>query len=150
MKVLLKADVAGQGKKGQIINVSDGYARNYLLPRSLAVEADAKAINEVKTKADALVHKQQEDKKHAQELAEKLSGMQIIIKAPGSEDGRLYGSVTTKEIAEVLQKQYKVDIDKRKLSLAEAIKNFGTYTLEAKIYPEIAAKLTVQVVQAAK
>ncbi|MCL1858721.1 MAG: 50S ribosomal protein L9 [Oscillospiraceae bacterium] len=145
MKVLLKEDVKGQGKKGEIINVSDGYARNFLFPRSLAVIADAKAVNEVKTKKEAELHKIEAEKQNAKDLGERLSRTILKIASTSTPDGKLYGSVTTSNIAEELKKQENIDIDKRKINLDEHIKSFGTYTVEIKVYPEITASLTVVV-----
>ena len=145
MKVLLKADVKGQGKKGEIINVSDGYARNFLLPRKLAVVADANAINEVKTKKEAEVHKIEAEKQNAKNLGERLSKITLKITSTSTHDGKLYGSVTAAHIAEALKIQENIDIDKRKINLDEHIKSFGTYVVDVKIYPEITANLTIVV-----
>jgi large subunit ribosomal protein L9 len=145
MKVLLKEDVRGQGKKGEIINVSDGYARNFLFPRKLAVIADAKAENEVKAKKEAAIHKIESEKQKAKELSERLSQITLKITSAAAPDGKLYGSVTSSNIAEVLKSQENVDIDKRKINLSDNIKSFGTYIVELKIYPEITANLTVVV-----
>ena len=148
MKVLLKSDVKGQGKKGEIVNVSDGYARNFLLPRGLAVVADAKAVNEVKMKAEAQIHKAEAEKQNAKNLSEKLSQITLKITSTAAPDGKLYGSVTSSNIAEVLKTQENIDIDKRKIHLGENIKSFGTYVVEIKVYPEITANLTVVVTDA--
>jgi large subunit ribosomal protein L9 len=145
MKVLLKADVRGQGKKGEIINVSDGYARNFLFPRALAVIADAKAENEIKTKKEAEIHKTEYEKKKAAELCERLSAITLKIISSAAPDGKLYGSVTSATIADQLKSKENIDIDKRKINLGEHIKSFGTYTVELKVYPEITANLTVVV-----
>jgi len=145
MKVLLKADVRDQGKKGEIINVSDGYARNFLFPRGLAIVADAKAINEVKTKKEAELHKIEADKQNAKLLGEKLSRIILKIYSTSAPDGRLYGSVTAATIAEELKKQENIEIDKRRINLEEHIKSYGTYIVEVKVYPEITGNLTVVV-----
>ena len=145
MKVLLKADVKGQGKKGEIKDVSDGYARNFLLPKGLAVVADAKALNEVKNKQEAEKHKLEREKQHAKELSEKLSGVTLKLSATAGPDGKLYGSVTAANIVEELKSKQNIDIDKRKIMLDENIKAFGTYSVDVKIYPEITATLTVVV-----
>ena len=147
MKVLLLADVKGQGKKDQIINVSDGYARNFLFPRKLAVEADAKAIGDAKNKEEAKNFKIQEEKKAARELAEKISQILLVIKAPGSE-GRLYGSITSKDVTDQLKSQYGIEVDKRKVTLSEMIKSYGDYTADIKLYTEISAKLSINVTEA--
>ena len=147
MKVLLLADVKGQGQKDQIINVSDGYARNFLFPRKLAVEADAKAIGDAKNKEDAKNFKIQEEKKAARELADKITQILLVIKAPGSE-GRLYGSITSKDVTDQLKSQYGIEVDKRKVSLSEMIKSYGDYTADIKLYTEISAKLQIKVTEA--
>jgi len=145
MKVLLLADVKGQGKKDQIVEVSDGYARNFLFPKKLAVVADAKVISETRSKEESKQFKLKEEKAAAQALAEKLAKLTVKIAASSGADGRLYGSVTSKDISDALKNQHKIDIDKRKLVLSENIKAYGTYEVEVKVYPEISAKLKVTV-----
>lgn len=145
MKVILQEDVKGQGKKGQLINVSDGYARNFLLPRKLAIEANSENMNVLKSKQAALEHKIETEKAAAKELAASLSGKTVKVVAKGGEQGKLFGSVTAKEIAEELLKQFKLSVDKRKIELTDDIKAFGTFEAEAKIYPEISAKFFVLV-----
>jgi len=145
MKVLLKADVKGQGRKGDIINVSDGYARNFLFPRNLAIVADAKAINEIQTKKEAALHKIEVEKQNAKILGEKLSQITLKIHSTAGPDGKLYGSVTAANIAEELKKAANIEIDKRRIILEEHIKSFGIYTVEVKVYPEITAALTIVV-----
>lgn len=145
MKVLFKADVKGQGKKGEIKEVSDGYARNFLLPKGLAVVADAKALNEVKQRQEAEKHKLASEKENAGKLGERLSGITLKIAATAGPDGKLYGSITPSGIAEELKSKESIDIDKRKIVLDENIKSFGTYIIDVKVYPEITAKLTVVV-----
>ncbi len=145
MKVLLLADVKGQGKKDQIVEVSDGYARNFLFPKKLAVVADAKVMSETKSKEEAKQFKLKEEKAAAKALADKLSSLTVKIGATSGGDGRLYGSITSKDVAEQLKAQHKIDIDKRKLVLNENIKSYGTYEVEVKVYPEIIAKLKVTV-----
>ena len=145
MKVLLKADVKSQGKKGEIKDVSDGYARNFLIPKGLAVIADAKTLNEVKNKQDAEKHKIVAAKENAQKLSDKLSGVTLKMTATAGPDGKLYGSITPANIAEELKNKASLDIDKRKIVLDENIKSFGTYTIDVKIYPEITAQFTVVV-----
>ena len=145
MKVLLKADVKGQGKKGEIREVSDGYARNFLIPKGLAVIADAKTLNDVKNKQDAEKHKIEAAKENAKKLGEKLSGVTLKIAATAGPDGKLYGSITPANIAEELKNKESLDIDKRKIVLDENIKSFGTYAVDVKIYPEITGQFTVVV-----
>ena len=148
MKVLLLADVKGQGKKDQIVEVSDGYARNFLFPKKLAVVADNKVMSEAKSKEESKQFRLKEEKAQAKALAEKLSQITVKIIASSGSDSRLYGSVTTKDIAEALMKQHKIEIDKRKLTLPENIKTYGTYQVEVKVYPEISTKLKVTVTEA--
>ena len=145
MKVLLKADVKGQGKKGEIKEVSDGYARNFLIPKGLAVLADAKTLNEVKNKQEAEKHKLANEREKAVKLSEKLSGVTLKLTATAGQDGKLYGSITPSNIAEELKNKESLDIDKRKIILEDNIKSFGTYNIEVKIYPEITGQFTVVV-----
>ena len=145
MKVVLLSDVKGQGKKGQVVNVSDGYARNFLFPKNLATPADNQIMNELKGKEEARLRQIELEKQAARDTAEKLKNVTVKIKAQAGADGRIYGSVTSKEIAEQLPAQHKITIDKRKISLADPIKAFGTYLPEVKLYPEITGKITVVV-----
>lgn len=147
MKVLLLQDVKDKGKKDTIVDVSDGYARNFLLPKGVAVEADAKIMNDYKNKQAAKKHHEEMEKQAAKETAEKLSGLVVKILATAGADGRFYGSVTTKDIAEELEKQHGITVDKRKIVLDDAIKAFGSYSLDVKLYPEISGKLNVIVTQ---
>ncbi len=145
MKVILLCDVKGQGKKDQIINVSDGYARNFLFPQKKAIPADAKAENELRGKEEAKQYKIAEDKKAAVELAEKIKDKEVKIKMGHGQDGRLYGSVTAKDIAEELSKLIGVTLDKRKINLKDSIKAYGKYTVEIKVHPEVVATFSVLV-----
>ena len=145
MKVILLCDVKGQGKKDQIVEVSDGYARNFLFPQKKAVPADAKATNELKNKEAAKQFRIEEDRKAAKALADRISGVEIEIKMGHGQDGRLYGSVTSKDIAEELKKKLSVDIDKRKIVIKEAIKAYGKYDVEIKVLSDIGAKFVVHV-----
>ena len=147
MKVLLLQDVKGKGKKDTIVDVSDGYARNFLLPKCVAVEADAKIMNDYKNKQAAKKHHEEMEKQAAKETVEKLAGLVVKILATAGADGRFYGSVTTKDIAEELEKQHGITVDKRKIVLDDAIKAFGSYSLDVKLYPEISGKLNVIVTQ---
>ena len=145
MKVMLTQDVKGQGKKDQIIEVSDGYARNFLLPKKLAIIADAKAVNEAKNKEASNLHKIEVAKAQAIEIADKLSKTTVTILAGGGAE-RLYGTITSKDIAETLAKNYGITIDKKKIVMNENIKSFGTYKVEVKLYgAEIVGTITVQV-----
>ncbi|MBS5725001.1 MAG: 50S ribosomal protein L9 [Clostridiales bacterium] len=143
MKVLLLADVKGKGKKDQIVTVSDGYARNFLFPKKLAIEADAKALADAKNKEEAKEYKIAQDKAAAKELASKLEGIVVKIKATAGADGRLYGSITTADIAAALQEQSGIQLDKRKIVTDGAIKAYGSYTLTVKLYPEIQGQLNL-------
>ena len=145
MKLILTQDVKGQGKKDQVIDVSDGYARNFLIPKGLAIPADAKAISEVKNREASKQHKIDTERANAKEIAQKLSDITVKIVTSGGTDGRLYGSVTAKDIAEALEKQFKISVDKRKLSLSENIKTFGTYIIDVKLYTDVSGKVKVSV-----
>ncbi len=145
MKVLLLQDVKGQGKKDQIIDVSDGYARNFLFPKKLAVVADNKAINEVKNKEASKQYKIETEKAAAKEIAAKLANTVVKISVNAAADGRLYGSITSKDLAEVLAKQHNIQIDKRKIVMPEPIKAYGTYNFDVRLYPEIVGKIKVTV-----
>ena len=143
MKVMLLQDVKGQGKKDQIVNVSDGYARNFLFPRKLAVEADAKAMADAKNKEAAKQFKIEQDKAAARDVAARLEAVQVKIKATAGADGRLYGSITTADVADALKEQAGIELDKRRIVSEAPIKAFGSYTLEAKLYPEIVGKINL-------
>ena len=145
MKVILLCDVKGQGKKDQIVEVSDGYARNFLFPQKKAVPADAKATSELKNKVSSQQFKLSEDRKAAKELADKISGKEIEIVMGHGQDGRLYGSVTSKDIAERLGEMLGIEVDKRKILLKDNIKAYGNYSVEIKILGDISAKFTVLV-----
>ena len=146
MKVILKADVKGNGKKGEIINVSDGYARNFLFPKGLAVEANAQAMNEYNNAASSKANHEKMLKEAAEANKAKLDAASVTIKAKAGAGGRLFGSVTSKEIAAEIAKSLGVAIDRKKMSVAD-IKNFGEYTAEIKLYVGITAKITVKVTE---
>ena len=143
MKVILTQDVKGQGKKGQAVNVSDGYARNFLLPKGLAVVADAAAMNDLKNKEASRLHKIEVEKQAANETKAKLEKLTVKITAQAGADGRLYGSVTSKEIAQSLEDQHGISIDKRKIDLSDPIRAFGNYAVSVKLYTEIIGKINV-------
>ena len=145
MKVILLCDVKGQGKKGQVIDVSDGYARNFLLPQKKAVIADARTLGEAKSKESAAQYRLEEERKAAMALRDKIKEVVVEIQMGHGQDGRLYGSITTKDIAEKLKAEFKIDIDKRKLSLQDPIKSYGTYNVDVKVYTDVSAKLKVTV-----
>jgi len=142
MKVVLKADVKGQGKKGEIINVSDGYARNFLFPKGLAATADAKAENELKNQIASREYKAKVDLAEAMKMKFKLEEIQVRAKASAGADGKIYGSVTNAHISELLEQQHKIKIDKRKISFP-AVKNFGTFHAEIKLSSGVSAQLKV-------
>lgn len=144
MKVILKQDVKGQGKKGELVSVSDGYARNFLFPRDLAVPADAQAMNDLKNKEEAARHRLEMEKKNAEETARLLMGKTLKLSAKAGQGGRLFGSVTTKEVAEELRRQFGVEVDKRKIEMAD-IKAFGSYEAVIKLAQGITASMTVMV-----
>ena len=145
MQVILQQDVKGHGKKGQLVNVSDGYARNFLLPRKLAVEATAENLNTMKLQEKARLAKQAEEKAQAQAVAEQLKTLTVRLTAKAGTGGRLFGAVTTKEIADALKAQHSVDINKAKLVLEEPIKSFGTYELKAKLGYDVTGTIKVTV-----
>lgn len=145
MKVILQTDLKGHGKKGQLVEVSDGFARNYLLPRKLATEANKQNLTVMETQNKAKIHHIEEEKESAMEIKNMLSEIIVDIKAKAGTGGRLFGSVTSKEIAEELLKVHRIDIDKRKILLLEPIKTFGTYSCEVKIVHNITGNLTVRV-----
>lgn len=144
MKVILKQDVSGKGKKGELINVSDGYARNFLFPRGLAMEADVQAMNDLRNREESARFHAAEEKKSAQQAADLLNGKTVKLTAKAGQNGKLFGSVTTKEVAEALHTQYGTAVDKRKIVMSD-IKTFGSYEAEVKLYQGITAKLTVTV-----
>lgn len=145
MKVILKTDVKGSGKAGELVNVSDGYARNFLLPRGLAAEADSQAINDLRGREEAKQHRAEVEKAEAEAAAKKLDGMVVRVTAKAGENGRLFGAVTAKEIAAAVKAQFAVGIDKRKIVLSGEIKAYGTYPFEIRLHPGISAKLSMAV-----
>ena len=147
MKVVLLADVKGVGKKGELINASDGYARNFLLPRKLAKEAHAQAMNELKTAEASKAYKIKTETDEAKRAAEALEGKSVKITAKAGLNGKLFGAVTAKEVAQEIKKQFGLEIDKRKINLSSDIKAFGVYPAEIKLYAGITAKLSVAVTE---
>ena len=147
MKVIFNVDVKGQGKKGELKEVSDGYARNYLLPRGLATEATADNLNAFKLKEKAKAAQIAKEKAQAQEYAEKLSGIQVTIRAKAGNTGKLFGAVTSQEISDALKAQFGLDIEKNKIVQAEPIKSYGSYTVKAKLGYEISGNISVLVVE---
>ena len=147
MKVILNADVKGQGKKGELKEVSDGYARNYLLPRKLATEATADNLNAFRLKEKAKAAQIAKEKAQAEENAKKLGGVQVIIKAKAGNAGKLFGAVTSQEISDALKAQFDIDIEKNKIVQAEPIKTFGSFSVKAKLGYEVSGTINVLVVE---
>ena len=145
MKVILLQDVKGKGKKGQMLEVSDGYARNFMLPKKLAIEATADAINTMRMNDKATQERIAREKAEALATAKQLRELTVTVMAKGGGNGRLFGSITNQEIADALEKQSGIKLDKRKLVLSETIKNVGTYTVTCKLGYEITAPLTVKI-----
>lgn len=146
MKVILKADVKSLGKSGELVNASDGYARNFLIPKGLAIEANATALNEFKNKQKAEKFHKAEELKAAQELAARIEGKTVKLTAKAGANGKLFGSVTSKDVAEKVKAEFGEEIDKRKIVI-EDIKSFGTYEAEIKVYPSVTAKIYVNVTE---
>ena len=145
MKVILLQDVKGKGKRGQMVEVSDGYARNYLLPKKLAQEATADNVNTMRMNDRATQERQAKERAQALEIVEKMRSFKVVVEAKGGGAGRLFGSVTSAEIAEALEKQQGISLDKRKIVLDEPIKNVGVYPIKCKLGYEITGELTVEV-----
>jgi len=148
MKVILTQDIKGKGKKGQMIDISDGYARNYLLPRKLAVEATADAVNTMRMNDKAAAEKAAKERAEALEVSKRLRAMTLVVMAKGGGAGRLFGSVTNQEIADALRQKTGIVLDKRKIAISDPIKNVGTYTVQCKLGYEITAPLTVKIEEA--
>ena len=148
MKVILLQDVKGKGKKGQMLEISDGYARNYLLPRKLATEATADAVNTMRMNDKATQERIAKEKAEALELSKRLREMTLVVTAKGGGAGKLFGSVTNQEIADALKAKFAIALDKRKIVIADPIKNVGTYTVTCKLGYEINAPLTVKIEEA--
>ena len=148
MKVILQQDVKGQGKKGQTVEVSDGYARNFLLPKKLAVPATADNMNAMRIKENARLAQIEREKEAAKETAKKLEGIKVTIKAKAGNGGKLFGAVTSKEIADALSAQHGITVEKNKIVQSDPIKNYGTYEVKCKLGYEISGKFTVFVTEA--
>lgn len=146
MKVILLDNIKGVGKKDEVINASDGYARNFLFPKKLAVEANNENMNKLKAKKQSEQYKKDVDKENARNIAKKLDDIILIIKVKAGENGKIFGGVTSKEISEELNKQYKINVDKKKIVLSENIKNLGSFDINIKLYEGITGKLKVKVV----
>ncbi|MDD2233330.1 MAG: 50S ribosomal protein L9 [Desulfitobacteriaceae bacterium] len=148
MKVILLTEVKALGKKGQVCEVADGYARNFLLPRGLAVEATSGNMQDMAHKKAIEEKRKENEKQMALVLAEKLNKLTVEVATRIGEGGRLFGSVTNKEIAEMLKKRYSIDLDKRKIEVKEPIKALGNYVVQVRLYPDIVAKVQIQVIEA--
>jgi large subunit ribosomal protein L9 len=146
MKVILKEDVKSIGGMGQVVDVSDGFARNYLVPRGLAVEANVKNIRSLEHEKKVIQEKARKVKNSVQDLADRLANMTVVIKTKAGEEGKLFGSVTTMDIAEQLKNQG-IEIDKKKISLDEPIKRLGTYAVNLRLHSEITAQVNIQVIE---
>ena len=146
MKLVLNEDVKGTGKKGELVNVSDGYARNFLLPKNLAKIADANALNELSAKAKAAEHHKQEELDEAAKLKDKLQGKEIILTAKTGGSGKLFGSITSKEITEEINKKFNCDINRKKISLEGDIKTLGEYKVSVKLHNKVEATLRIKII----
>lgn len=145
MKVIFIQDVKGQGKKGEEKNIADGYARNFLLPKGLAVEANKANLNNLKGQKESQAYKKEQEIKAAEEIKAKLEGITVKLSAKAGENGKLFGSITAKDIADALKAQHGIDIDKRKIVLSSDIKTTGDLTVDAKLYPQIVGKIKVSI-----
>ncbi len=146
MKVILLQNIKGVGKKDQVINANDGYARNYLFPKKLAVEANVGNLTNLKSKQDSNQYRKDLQKEEAIKIADKLKGLTVQIKVKAGENGKIFGGVTSKEISENLKTQHGIEIEKKKIILTETIKTLGTVNVDIKLYEGVTAKLKVQVV----
>ncbi len=146
MKVILLDNIKGVGKKDEIINASDGYARNYLLPKKLAVEANSENLSKLNNKKEAASYKRDVEKKEAEELAKKIKGIMLKIKVKAGENGKIFGGVTSKEISDNLKSQYNILVDKKKIDLKETIKTLGEFNVDIKLFEGVIAKLKVEVI----
>ena len=146
MKVILKADIKGVGKKDEVINASDGYARNYLLPKGLAVEATNENMSKLKAKEDSKAYRKEQEKEEAKKVAEKLAGIQLKVPVKAGENGKIFGGVSAKEIADLLKSNYNIEVDKKKIDLKETIKTLGLRTVKIKLYDDVVGNLRVDVI----
>lgn len=146
MKVILKADIKGVGKKDEVINASDGYARNFLFPKNLAVEANTENMSKLKAKQDSNAFKKSQEKEEAQKIADKLTKILLKIKVKSGSNGKIFGGVSSKEIAENLEKQYQIKIDKKKIDLKDTIKTLGTFSVDIKLFEGVIGKVKIDVI----
>ena len=147
MKVILKADIKGVGKKDQVINASDGYVRNFLFPKNLAVEANAENMSKLKAKQDSNAFKKSQEKEEAQKLAEKMNKISLRIQVKAGENGKIFGGVSAKDIADAFEKQHNIKIDKKKVDLKETIKTLGVHTVSIKLFEGVIGKIKVDVIE---
>lgn len=147
MKVILKSDVKGTGKAGEMVNVSDGYAKNFLFKKGFAVEASSTAMNEKATRDSAIAHHAQVEIDEAKAAAEKINSKTVVIHAKAGSNGKLFGAITTKEVAEEMNKQFGTDINKKKISLNSDVKNYGSYSFEVKLHSGVSASLKLEVTE---
>ncbi len=145
MQVILQEDVQGSGKKGELVNVSDGYARNFLLKRGLAIQATPQALAEYEARQASKIHKKETEQAAAQEIADQLSGKTLNISAKAGESGKLFGSITSKELSAEIKKHFDIDVDRRKISMKGEIKAHGDYTADIKLYSGITARINIKV-----
>ena len=146
MKVILKQDIKGVGKKDQVVNAADGYARNFLFPKNLAVEANAENMSKLKAKQDSNAFKKSQEKEEAEKIAEKLSKILVKIKVKSGANGKIFGGVSSKEIAENLEKQYQIKVDKKKIDLKDTIKTLGTFNVDIKLFEGVIGKVKIDVI----
>lgn len=146
MKVILKADIKGVGKKDEVINASDGYARNFLFPKNLAVEANTENMSKLKAKQDSNAFKKSQEKEEAERIAEKLSKIMLKIPVKSGANGKIFGGVSSKEIAENLEKQYQIKVDKKKIDLKDTIKTLGTFSVDIKLFEGVVGKVKIDVI----
>lgn len=146
MKVILKDNIKGVGKKDEVINASDGYARNFLLPKGLAVEANSENMSKLKAKEDSKAYKKEQEREEAKKIAKKLAGIQLKVSVKSGENGKIFGGVSAKEIADLLKSNYNIEVDKKKIELKETIKTLGLRTITIKLYDGVVGNLKVDVI----
>ncbi|MFR3920057.1 MAG: 50S ribosomal protein L9 [Clostridia bacterium] len=146
MKVILLENIKNVGKKDEVINASDGYARNYLFPKKLAVEANTENMSKLKSRENADKYRKDQERKQAEEIAKKMQGIMLKVKVKAGENGKIFGGVTSKEISDELKKQYQIEVDKKKILLSENIKNLGMFVVDIKLYEGVLGKLKVDVI----
>ncbi len=146
MKVILKANIKGVGKKDQVINASDGYVRNFLFPKNLAVEANNENMSKLKAQENSKAYKKGQEKEEAKKIAEKLAGIQLKVLVKAGENGKIFGGVSAREIADLLKENYKIEVDKKKIDLKDTIKTLGLRTINIKLYEGVVGELKVDVI----